>query len=56
MSELKTGAIVLMIKNKDNTLSPILMDKEHASIIQHFLSGLSEDKPLMVLTDKYIKL
>lgn len=53
--ELETGSIVLMMKNEDGSFSPLMMNKDHAYIIRHFLCGLSEDKPLAKLSDKYAK-
>ena len=54
--ELQEGSIVLMVKNEDDSFSPLMMNKDHAYILKHFISGFSEDKPLAKLKDKYIKL
>lgn len=54
--ELEEGSIVLMVKNEDDSFSPLMMNKDHAYILKHFISGFSEDKPLMKLKDKYVKL
>ncbi len=54
--ELQEGSIILMVKNKDASFSPLMMNKDHAYILKHFISGFSEDKPLAKLKDKYIKL
>ena len=54
--DLQVGSVVLMTKNEDGTFSPLMMDKDHAYIIHHFLCGLSEDRPLAKLSDKYAKL
>ena len=55
-NELQEGTIVLMVKNADDSFSPLMINKDHAYILKHFISGFSEDKPLMQLKDKYVKL
>lgn len=53
--DLKEGSIVLMMKNEDDSFSPLLIDKDHAKILEYFISGFSQDKPLSKLKDKYRK-
>lgn len=57
MNELEPGTFVIMVKNEDETFSPVGLSKEQAHIINAFLSKLSEDKPFMIASkEKYEKL
>ncbi len=56
MNDLEVGTFVMMIKNKDGSFSPVGMNKEQAYIVNAFLSKLSEDSPLSILTsEKYVQ-
>ncbi len=48
MEELKPGTFVIMVKNEDNSFSPIGMSKNQAILMNSFLSKLSEEKPLII--------
>ena len=53
--EIDAGQIVLMIKNEDNSFSPVGLSKEKALFVFLFLAKLSEDEPLIKSNEKYIK-
>lgn len=53
--EIQEGAIVLMMKNEDDSFSPLMINKDHARILEYFISGLSQKEPLSKLKDKYRK-
>ena len=45
-----------MVKNEDDSFSPVGMNKEQANIINVFLCKLSEDAPLIIKEeDKYVQ-
>lgn len=53
--EIDVGQIILMIKNEDNSFSPVGLSKAQAFIAFSFLAKLSEDEPLIKSNEKYIK-
>lgn len=56
MNDLEVGTFVMMIKNEDGSFSPVGMNKEQAYIVNAFLSKLSEDSPLNILSkEKYVQ-
>lgn len=51
-----TRTFVIMVKNEDDSFSPVGMNKEQANIINVFLCKLSEDAPLIIKEeDKYVQ-
>lgn len=56
MKKIEPGTFVIMVKNEDDSFSPVGMNKERAYIINVFLSKLSEDAPLIIKEeDKYVQ-
>ncbi len=56
MNELKPGTFVMMVKNEDESFSPVGMNKEQAYIVLSFLNRLSEDEPIIVKdNEKYVQ-
>lgn len=56
MKELEPGTFVIMVKNEDDSFSPVGMNKEQAYIINVFLCKLSEDAPIIIREeDKYVQ-
>lgn len=56
MKKIEPGTFVIMVKNEDDSFSPVGMNKELAYIINVFLSKLSEDAPLIIKEeDKYVQ-
>lgn len=56
MKKIEPGTFVIMVKNEDDSFSPVGMNKEQAFIINVFLSKLSEDAPLIIKEeDKYVQ-
>ena len=57
MNDLEAGTFVMMIKNEGGSFSPVGMNKEQACIINAFLSKLSEDSSLSILSkEKYVQI
>lgn len=52
MKKLKPGTLVMMMKNEDESLSPVGMNEEQAYIIRAFLSKLSEVSPFIIKNEE----
>lgn len=56
MDELEVGTMVIMVKNDDNSFSPVAMSQAQAHVLNTFLSSLSKDEPLIIKeSEKYEK-
>lgn len=56
MDELEIGVMVIMVKNDDNSFSPVAMSQAQARVLNTFLSSLSKDEPLIIKeSEKYEK-
>lgn len=42
MDELEVGTMVIMVKNDDNSFSPVAMSQAQARVLNTFLSSLSK--------------
>ena len=54
INDLKTGQIMLVVKNEDGSFTPLGINSSQAIILTMFLDSLSESEPFVV--NKEVKL
>lgn len=48
LEDLAEGTLVLMVKNTDNSFSPLGMTKQQSIIFDHFMSAASKIEPFIL--------